>query len=350
LKVEEEWSLRAPGIFTAIIIAVAGLFVYLSLKGEAGTRSSSNGTLISYSADAYAVESTLLLRGFSRSTGIPVAPVKSGGSYADANQITAGAPDDIFVSAALSATSPKYLRNLSSNWAIGFATDEMVLAYSNETLAQSVVRLGLAAEASNSSSDWSAFFSSIASGEVRVGIADPLSDPAGLRGWIVLEISGYLYADGNRSAYVAPLVRSGANVTGAHAAALVAPLESGQIQFLFMYRSAAIADGLKYVRLDRHVGLGDPTLAGFYSHFEFVDAAGITTGSPIVLCITVPLSSGNEAEAMRFVRYVVINTGGLGSFGLQPLSPSQLYNNTDSPASINQLASQGLIVETGGLQ
>jgi molybdate/tungstate transport system substrate-binding protein len=349
MKVEKERVVNPFVIFIAIVIMVAGLFVFASFDGAEGTRSSRYGTLISYSADSYALETTSLLQGFSRSTGIPTAPVKSGGSYADANQIAAGAPDDIFVSAALSATSPKYLKNLSSNWAIGFATDEIVLAYSNETSASSVVRLGLTAKASNSSSDWSALFRSLTSGSVRLGIADPVSDPAGLRGWIVLEIAGYLYADGNQSAYTTALMKSGGNITGAHAAALVAPLESGQIQFLFTYRSAAIADELQYVQLDRHVDLGDPTLAGFYSRFEYIDAAGVTDASPIVLSVTVPLSSTNAEEAIQFVRYTVIYSGGLGSFGLQPLSPARLYNDTNPPVPINLLFSQGLIVDAGSL-
>ena len=61
--------------------------------------------VLSYSADAYATETTALLAGFSKATGIPVAPVISGGSNADASAIEAGAPDDIFISASLSATA-----------------------------------------------------------------------------------------------------------------------------------------------------------------------------------------------------------------------------------------------------
>ena len=314
-----------------------------------GATSISSGPLIAFSADAYAVEATALLQGFSRSTGVPVAPVKSGGSFADANQIAAGAPDDVFISVALSATSSKYLKNLTSNWAVGFASDQMVLAYSNATSAQTVASEGKAASASNSTSDWNTFFTSLTSGQVKVGISDPVADPAGLRGWLVLEAAGFLYAGGNQGAYAGTLLKSGANVTGAHAAALVAPLQSGQIQFLFIYRSTAVADHLAFIQLDRHVNLGDPSLGGFYSKFSYTDSAGVNVAAPIILCVTVPLSSTNPTEAYAFVAYVVKNTGTLSAYGLQPFTPARLYDNVDPPAVIAELVSQGLLVTAGSL-
>ena len=317
------------------------------------TTSLAMAPLISYSADAYTIETTALLNAFSQSTGVPVAPVKSGGSFADANQIAAGAPDDVFISVALSATGSKYLKNLTSNWAIGFASDQMVLAFSNATLSSSsastIIKQGDAAAKSNATSDWNEFFTSLVSGNVKVGISDPVADPAGLRGWLVLEAAGFLYANGNQNAYAGSLLQAEANVTGAHAAALVAPLQSGQIQFLFIYKSAAIADHLGYLTMDRHVNLGDPTLGAFYSQFSYKDSAGVTTGASIILCITIPLSSVNTSEALEFVQYVVKNAGTLSSYGLQPFSPARLYNNLAPPAPISQLVSQGLIVEAGSL-
>jgi len=211
------------------------------------------------------------------------------------------------------------------------------------------VALGQAADSSNATSDWNSFFSSLSSGGVKVGISDPVADPAGLRGWLVLEAAGYLYAGGNQAAYSGSLLRTAANVTGTHAAALVAPLQSGQIQFLFIYKSAAMADHLGYIALDRHINLGDPTLGGFYSKFSYTDSAGKSLGSPIILCITVPLSSANTAEALKFVQYVVKNAATLSSYGLQPFTPAKLYSNTSPPSAVNDLLSEGLLTQAGSL-
>ena len=332
----------------AMVILGIVAYVYISNPGGGSGVPGRQGTaapLISYAADAYAVEATALLNGFSHDTGIPTAPVKSAGSFADASQIAAGAPDDVFISVALTATDSAHLKSLSSNWAIGFASDQLVLAYSNTTSSRSIALQGAAASGSNSSSGWNAFFSSLVSGKVKVGIGDPLEDPAGLRGWIALQVAGYLYAGGNQNAYSEELIRSGSNVTGTNAAALVAPLESGQIQFLFIYRSAAMADHLAFVALDSHVNFGSPALAGFYSRFSY---AG-TAGAPIILCVTVPQSSTNSAEATEFVQYLVRNAGVLSSYGIQPFVPSRLYNSTAVPAAIQSLLAGGLIIESGPL-
>ena len=347
-------SHRTPmAALAVIVVIVAGVLAYAYLdEGGAAPATSTKSPpapLVSFAADAYAVEATALLDGFSRSTGIQAAPVKSAGSFADANQIAAGAPDDVFISIALSATGPQYLKNLSSNWAVGFASDEMVLAYSNGTAASEVAALGTKAAKSNSTSDWSAFFTSLASGSVKVGISDPLADPAGLRGWLTLEAAGSLYSGGNQGAYVSALLRSGGNVTGAHAAALVAPLESGQIQFLFIYRSFAVADHLLYISLDRHISFGDPTLGPLYSKFTYTDSAGVNRGAPIILCVTVPLSSTDASGALQFVQYVVKNAGTLSAYGLRPFSPARLYSNVTPPSLISQLVSQGLLVQAGSL-
>jgi molybdate/tungstate transport system substrate-binding protein len=295
---------------------------------------------------------TYLLSGFATSTGAQVAPLKSGGSFADANQIAAGAPDDVFVSVALTATSSQYLKNLTSNWAVGFASDQMVLAYSNATqtsAATNIIDLANTAAKSNATSDWNAVFTALTSGGVKVGISNPVSDPAGLRGWLVLEAAGYLYSGGNQQAYVSPLLQNGANVTGTNAAALVAPLQAGQVQFLFIYKSAAVSDGLKFLTLDSHVNLGNTSLGSFYSTFSYTDSAGKTAGAPIILCITVPLSAVNTAEALQFVQYVVHNAKGLSSYGLQPFAVAMLYHNVPPPASVQALVSQGLIAEAGAL-
>jgi len=309
--------------------------------------------LISYSADAYAAEATSLLNSFSQSTGVPVAPVKSGGSTADASAIEAGAPDDVFISSSLSATSSKYLGNLTANWAIGFATDQMVLAYSNSTTqtsaTNSIISLGKTAVASNATSDWNNFYTALVSGTVKIGISDPAQDPGGLRAWLVLEVAGYLYSGGNQQAYVSALLKDQDNVSAASAADLVAPLQAGDIQFLFIYKSAATTDGLNYVALNSHVNLGSPSLNAFYSKFSYTDSAGVSKGATIIICVTIPLSVVNTAEALQFVQYLVKNANSLSTFGLVPLSPCLLYENTPPPTAIQQLMTQNLLASGGAL-
>lgn len=355
-------------VAVAIVVAAIGAVVLLtspkstststsmtasSTMAPSSTSSSAEGPLISYSADAYAPEVTSLLNGFSSSTGVQVAPLKSGGSTADASAIEAGAPDDVFVSSSLAATSSAYLGNLTAGWTIGFATDQMVVAYSNSTTqtsaASSIISLGSTANNSNATSDWNNFYTALVSGTVKVGISAPSQDPGGLRGWLALEAAGYLYAGGNSSAYSSILLSDHDNVTAASAADLVAPLQAGDIQFLFTYKSAAVSNDLPFITLDSHVNLGTASLGSFYSKFSYTDSAGTTKGAPIVISVTIPKSAVNTAEALQFVQYVVQNAKSLSTFGVVPLSPCVIYESSSPPAAIQQLVTQGLVVSGGTL-
>jgi molybdate/tungstate transport system substrate-binding protein len=310
--------------------------------------------LITFNADAYTAEVQALLNGFTGASGIPVAPTHSAGSFALARQIASGSQVDVFIPVALSAAAPGNLGALSSNWAIGFASDQMVIAYSNATTsappAAAIIAGYQQAARSNASSDWSSAFKSLASGSVKVGISDPNADPAGLRGWLVLEAAGSIYADGNQSAYSASLLQGKANVTGSAAANMVAPLQAGQFQFLFIYRSAAIAQHLGYLQLDHKVNLGDPKLAASYALLTYKLATGQTKGAPIILCMTIPTNAPHASEAVQFVQYLVKSSGPLASaYGLQPFAPPLLYNNTATPQFVAQMLSGGAIAQAGAL-
>jgi len=343
-------------VIVAAVVILAGVGAYLTYFNQSPVQTGSTRPqktpLITFSADAYSLETQTLLDGFSATAGEPVAPTKSGGSFSVANQIAAGAPDDVFVSAALSATSSAYLKGSASNWAIGFASDQMVVAFANDTIsgpAKQAIASALQAEGSNSTSDWNSFFKALTSGSVKVGISDPVADPAGLRGWLALQLAGYLYAGGNATAFTSGLLATHANMTAPHAAGLVAQLQSGQIQFLLIYKSAAISSGLGYLTLDRHVSLGDPSLAPFYSRFSYRDSAGVIAGSPVVLSITVPSTSSNQEKALSFVEYVITHADSLSRYGLQSLSPARLYNSTSLPSTVVGWIRSGLIVESGAL-
>ena len=230
----------------------------------------------------------------------------------------------------------------------------MVIAYSNQTLASPAAVAMIAgfqqAAKSNATSDWSSAFASLSSGRVKVGISDPNADPAGLRGWLVLEAAGSFYANGDQSAYTAPLLQAKANVTGSAAANMVAPLQAGQFQFLFIYRSAAIAQHLGYLQLDHKVNLGDPKFAASYAQLTYRLATGLTKGAPIILCMTVPTNAPHASEAMQFVKYLAGSSGPVVSaYGLQPFAPPLLYNNTAPPQFVSQMLAEGVVAQDGSL-
>jgi len=308
--------------------------------------------LIVYCADAYTIEINELLSLFHNKTGIPVAPVHGGGSLALAREIAGGVPVSTFVSVALEAYTQPYLKSRYSGWAISFVTDEMSIAYSNATLlnpiAKQIIDLFEKARNTNSTYDYFLAFSNLTSGIIKVGIANPNDDPAGFRGWLVLKMAGYLYAN-STDFFVNRIVKNNGNVTGSHAAELVSPLVYGQIQFLFIYRSAAIAKKLYYIPLPPQINLGSQKYSQFYSKFKIDLAKGPIYGSPIYLSISVPKDATNIDATYKFVEFVIENNVLLTKYGLNPLIPSLLFNNTNVSEEIMNLIKSNKVIIAGSL-
>ncbi|MDA4121143.1 MAG: substrate-binding domain-containing protein [Thaumarchaeota archaeon] len=344
-------AVSTPVIAVSILVVVAAsIGAYSFYRGSAASKL--NSPLIVYSADLYTAESSFLYSGFANSTGIPYAPPKGAGSFALARQIAQGSPVSDFVSVSKSALETSYLGNRSSGWGVAFAADQMSIGYSNSTGQPSALQTLLSeyqeASVSNSTSPWKTFFSDLTSGSVKVGISNPNTDPAGYRAWIVLEAAGQVYA-GDQTYFVNRMLQSGANVTGASAAALVAPLQAGQIQLLFMYKSAVQSHGLATLLLSSQVNLGDAALGNYYSQFMYNLSAGPQKGGPILLFITVPRNSTETSRALEFVVYVVQQASTMSGFGLVPLSPPQLYNSTAVPSIVAQLLTDGSVVRSGSI-
>ena len=306
-----------------------------------------------YVADAYALEGQTLLSGFSNQTGVKAAPPKAAGSFVLAQQIAQGNPVSVFISVSKTAVQPQYLGNQSSGWAIGFAGDQMTLAYTNATSQSESARATLSdhekASKSNATQDWNTFFRDLTSGSLKVGISDPNADPAGYRGWIVLEAAGNAYAN-DSAIFTKRMLSNAGNITGSSAANLIAPLQAGQIQFLFIYKSAALSHALNYLPLPDVTNLGDQTRSSYYSRFTYTLKTGVQKGAPIVLYITVPKDSTDYIDAIQFTIYSVTNAPTLlKNYGLSVFPMPKLYNSTVVPGPIGQLVKNGSIKYGGPL-
>lgn len=334
-------------ILTVLLVAGAA-YALFEWSGTAGSRQ-----LITYSADAYVQETNALLNSFSNSSGVAVSPAVGGGSFTAARSIGQGVPSDVFVSASLTSYSRSYLHSRYSGWAVAFGADQLVIAYSNLTLSNSLAKIIVGEFKTallnyNSTLEYSAF-TNLTSGKVKVGIANPVDDPAGLRGWLALEMAGYLFSSGNTSHFAQMLIANNANVSSTNAAELVAPLEAGSIQFLFIYKSAAIAKGLPFITLPAAVNQGDPNMSSFYSQFSYSLPSGTVYGSPIYLFITVLANSTLKKVAFDLLDFVVNNTQQLASFGMTPLSPSIIFASAQVPPEVAALEANNSIVSGGSL-
>lgn len=312
--------------------------------------------LLLYSADSQVNESGVLESAFTAQTGIPMATPVSGGSGALASDIETGDPVSVFLSISHGSVSSSDLGSEYPGWAIAFAGDQFDIAYSAATNQSAAGRAVLAAYATasqtNTTSAWYDFFNNLTSGAVKIGISNPVADPAGYRGWLALELAGIAYAGGmgNEMYFVNRTLSNDANVTGASAAALVPALQSGQIQFLFYYRSAIVSGGLGLLQLAEPVNLGVGADNSFYGQANYTLPTEVETGSAITLWITVPKDSTDPGDSADFVAFVIVNYPTLlKNFDLTPFTPAQLYNDTGYtvPAPIVALLSNGTLTDEG---
>lgn len=304
------------------------------------------GTLYIWVADAYVGEAKYLASSFQRQYGVPYV-LKSGGSFALAREIALGEPASVFIPVDASAAGPRFLGDASPGWVVAFASDQMVLAYTESSVSANAYAREALADARDG--NWSGFFYLLTSGEVKVGISNPLEDPAGYRAWLVLKLAGYEYANGDADYFYDRLYNSAAVVTAPSAAALVAPLQAGDLNFLFIYKSAAVAKNLSYISLPPQVNLGEVNYSSLYSSVSVTFGNVTFRGSPIFLYLTVPRGAVDRGEAEEFVSYALRESGNLSAYGLVPLRPALLFNSTQVPQWIQALIKEGYLEEAGGL-
>lgn len=333
------------------VAAVVATAIFVIVSAYSVLDRNSTPPLIVYSADSYVQESSSLLSSYHNASGAPIAPVKGGGSLTDARSLGQGSPGDVFISVSLESYGKSYLNNRYSGWAAAFAADQMVLAYSsasgqNTSAAAIITQFQNAGSAANTTKAYDQAFTSLTSGNVRVGIADPNSDPAGYRGWIVLEIAGSAYHS-NSSYFVNRMGKNGGNVSAGDASSLVSPLVSGNIQFLFIYKSAAIVKHLNYIQLPEKVNLGNVSYSSFYSRFTYNLTSGEIHAAPIYLFISA--LNNSYPSGLKFVEYVLNNSASLSKFGLTPLKTGILFSSAPLPQSISALVSDGKLTRAGSL-
>lgn len=224
-----------------------------------------------------------------------------------------------------------------ADWNIMFARNAMCIAYRSPGQALTLA-------------DWA---KTLRDGDARIGMSDPNRDPCGYRALMYIHLAGALpggehlfedliCAQSSVSMHVAKSITTihvpsdvsygGRLVLRPKEVDLVALLETGAIDYLFIYRSIAVQHGLRYFELPGEVNLSDPARADGYGRVrvrQFADNAEKAVeiaGSPIVYGLTIPSSAPNPEVARRFVRLLLSDRGRriLDECGQAPLVPALL--------------------------
>lgn len=189
-----------------------------------------------------------------------------------------------------------------ADWNALFANNELVIMYSDHSKYKDEIK----------TDNWSEV---LLRDGVNYGHSEPNADPCGYRALMVWQLAEKYYkqpglykklTDNCPEKNIRPKETD-----------LLALVESGALDYLFIYRSVAEQHHMPYVKLPAEINLGDISQADFYKQAK-VDTTGkkpgeiITqTGMPVVYGVTMLKDAPNKEVALEFMKYLLSKEKGL---------------------------------------
>ena len=243
---------------------------------------------------------------------------------------------------------PKMMYPKYANWTILFARNEIVIVYTNKSRYSNEIN----------SSNW---YKILEKPDVRIGFSNPNDDPCGYRAQMVMELASLYYGkpiyhrlveensnmrfvdeNGTYVLKMPPTTELKINTSKikmrSMEMSLIGLLQSGDVDYVFLYKSVAKQFGLKYVELPPQINLGSKKYEKFYSKVEVVLANGkAIRGKPIIYGLTIPKNAPHKKLAIDFVEMVLKNPDVFKELGQSPIVPALVDNYNNLPPQLKQL-------------
>lgn len=224
------------------------------------------------------------------------------GSTQDANMVIDGQRSpDVFISVGTEPITKLINNNPSlAKWYIGFASDELVIAY-------------------NPKSPFASDFEKVKAGSIswyqvlsKPGIkflrSDPLLDPKGCYTVIAARLADKLYHNSTISSSILKGERNQNQLRPEEI--LPTLLETGEADAIPAYKHEAIERDLPFISLPSQINLGDPSFASYYKQASCTQATGsLTFGKPIVFDVTISNTAKNVVGSIQFVKFLLSGQG-----------------------------------------
>ncbi len=186
-----------------------------------------------------------------------------------------------------------------AEWYIIFATNQMVIAYTDNSLFGNEIN----------GDNW---YEILQRDGVKYGRSDPNQDPCGYRTLMVWQLAEDYY---NAPELYDKLYGAAGELIRPKEVELIALLESGDLDYAFEYSSVAAQHNLNYVVLPTEIDLSDENFKDFYATAQ-VDISGkepgetITkTGKPIVYGITIAKNAPHLELAILWASFLLSYDG-----------------------------------------
>ena len=219
-----------------------------------------------------------------------------------------------------------------ADWNISFATNEMVIMYRQDSAYASEIN----------GQNWPQI---LLRKKVAYGHSDPNADPCGYRSQLVWQLAEKYYQ--LPGLYRKLQQNCPPKNVRPKETDLIALIEAGELDYLFIYRSVAKQHGMPFVALPAEVSLKSAEHATFYKQAS-IKISGkkpgqfITkTGKPMVYGITAVSNAPNPETALSFVQFVVGPAGRkiMKQNGQPPIDPPHASGKVDLlPSALKHLA------------
>jgi len=218
-----------------------------------------------------------------------------------------------------------------ATWNIKFAGNEMAIAFTKRSRRAGQIN----------KDNW---YKILLAKDVAFGRSDPNADPCGYRTVLTIKLAERFY---NQPGLAEKMLKKSLGFIRPKEVDLLALLEVGQIDYIFIYRSIAQQHGLKYVVLADQINLKDPGYDEFYKTAS-VKITGkkpgtlITKrGTPMIYGVTIPKTARNVRAAMALVQFLLEKDKGLAILarnGQASVVPAPTDTFDKLPAALKKFA------------
>jgi molybdate/tungstate transport system substrate-binding protein len=186
-----------------------------------------------------------------------------------------------------------------ASWSIRFATNEIVIAFTEKSKYSSEI----------DSANWADI---LLRDDVIFSRSDPDSDPCGYRSVMTFMLSEKYY---DQPGLAQKLLKKNTEYIRPKEVDLVALVESNVADYMFQYKSVAIQHNLKYIELPDNVNLSDPERNEIYGSVS-LDVAANKPGSKmnvkgeyINYSMTIIKDAPENDEAEKFMDFILSQEG-----------------------------------------
>jgi molybdate/tungstate transport system substrate-binding protein len=302
-----------------------------SSPGSSAAGSALQGTMTVFGAGTLQTPFSAEIQAFTKANpGVTVHSQfgASGDMVKDVTQV--GQPDDVLGVADYSLI-PKLMSDPGkphASWYLGFVSNQITLAYTSHSKGASQL----------TPANW---YKVVSQPGVHIGRSNPAADPSGYQFLQMLQLAQGYYHDSGLSAAV--LKNSPDSSVAETETSLIAALQSGQIDYLAIYKSNALEQHLKYIALPSQINLSDKSMAADYAKVTVhAGSLGEKKAKPIIYGLTIPSNAPDPALAEKFIAFVLSSQGQsiMQANGFVVITPALASTQAKVPADLRSLTTQ----------